>query len=455
MRSRTGSVPPCVPGSLLFGSARDLQRDQLGTYERAMRAHGDVVRFRIGPPRLGFEFDAIFDPDGARHVLSSGSVGYVKDLPVFTEVRRFFGEGLATSEGERWRRHRRILQPLFTKRRVAAYVPIMSGRAQHLADSFRAATAERGDADLYAATMPFALDAVGATLFGSDMADASSIVGHAVPLLNQHAARRGLSPVRVPASWPTPANRAARQAQQALSALVERLVRKRVGIQADDLLGRLVEATDPETGEGMSTEDVRDEVLIFLVAGYETTASVLAFTLYLLGAHPEVQERARREVKEVIGERAPAADDVQALTYTTQVIDEALRLYPPLHTIPRRSAAADELHGHPIPAGHIVAVSTWGIHRNPKVWTDPHDFRPERFEAAAAAERDRYAFLAFGGGPRTCIGLHFARTELAVAVATLLTAFRIRSTSQEPDVTAAVTISPRDSMRCAFEPLPA
>lgn len=449
--------PPLASGSVLLGSARDLQRDQLGTYERAMARHGDLVRFRIGPPRLGFEFDAIFHPDGAREVLSGASAGYVKQAPAFTEVRRYFGDGLATSEGERWRRHRRILQPLFTKRRVAAYVPLMSDGAHELADAWRTEADQQGDVDLYRGAMWYALHVLGTAIFGEDMAAAGPVITRAVPLLNAHAARRGLAPLRLPAALPTPANRAAARARHELRSLVDRLVdeRRAHDRQADDLLGRLVQATDPETGTGLDADAIRDEAMIFLVAGHETAASSLAFTLDLLGRHEAVQEAVRREVRQVVGDRTPSADDLEKLTYTGQAVDEALRLYPSGHTLPRRATVAATVQGHPIPAGRIVAVSIWGIHRNPRVWSDPLAFRPERFEATAAAELDRYAYLPFGAGPRACIGVHFARAELAIAVATMVRAFRLAPVSGPPRVTAGVTIGPRDVLGCTLEPVTA
>lgn len=456
MTTWDGGVAPVVPGSLLFGSARALQRDQLGTYERAMHDYGDLVRFRIGPPRLGFEFDAIFDPEGARHVLSGASVGYVKDAPVFTEFRRIFGEGLASAEGQRWLRQRRTLQPLFTKRRVAAYVPLMDRRAQNLADLFGTDAASPDEPDLLAATLSYTLNVLGEALFGEDMATAGPIIAEAVPLLNQYAARRGLAPVRLPSSLPTPANRAAARAKRSLQELVDGLVQARSGgQQPDDFLGRLMEATDPDTGKGMAPDVIRDEVMIFLLAGHESTGTALAFTLYLLGCHEMVQDRVREEVGNALGDREPTAKDLEALPYTGQVVSEALRLYPPVHTLPRRATADDTLRGHPIPEGRIVAVSIWGIHRNAKVFEDPAEFRPERFEAAVVAERDRYAYLPFGAGPRACIGAHFALAELVIAVATVLRVFRIRSDRKAPRVTAGVTIGPRDRLRCTFESLDA
>jgi len=443
-----------MPGSLLLGSARDLQRDQLGTYEQAMHDHGDLVRFRIGPPRLGFEFDAIFDPEGARHVLSGASVGYVKDAPAFTELRRIVGEGLATADGERWRRQRRTLQPLFTKRRVAEYIPLIGERAQSLVEDLRSDAARGGETDLRAATMTYAANVLGEALFGDDLTTAGPIIADAVPLLNQYAARRGLAPLRLPASLPTPANRAAAKAKQSLEDLVDGLVQSRTDRgQTGDFLSLLMEAKDPETGRGMDTDVIRDEVMVFLLGGNESTGTSLSFALHALGGHQAVQDRVRDEVTAVLGDRVPSADDVEALSFTGQVVDEVLRLYPPVHTLPRRATADDMLRGHPIPKGRIVVVSIWGIHRNPKVWEDPQEFRPERFEGSAVADLDRYAYLPFGGGPRACIGMHFARAELAIAVATVVRAFQIRSAERVPRVTAGIALGPRDRLRCTFEPL--
>jgi cytochrome P450 len=437
----------------VFGSARDLQRDQLGTYERAMRAHGDLARFRIGPPRLGFEFDAIFDPDGARHVLTETSAGYVKDAPVFREFKHLFGEGLFTFDGEPWRRRRRTLQPLFTKRRVRDYIPLMSSHAEELVSTLRD---PEKNVRLPAATTEYTLNVLGSALFGADMASVAPVIEHAVPLLNAHGARRGLAPLRLPASLPTPASRRARRAQKDLRAFVERLMSARHGAeQPEDLLGRLMTATDPETGVGLDVEAIRDEAMIFLGAGLDPPPTALACTLYLLGGNQDVQERVRQEVQQTLGDRPVTADDLPALQYTAQVVDEALRLYPPGHTLLRRSTVTDDLHGYPIPPGRIVAVSIWGIHRNSKVWTDPHEFRPDRFSAARAAERDTYAYLPFGRGPRTCIGVHLAHAEFVVAVATVVRKLRITAPDRQPPVKAGLTLMTDEPFDCRFEPLAA
>jgi cytochrome P450 len=445
--SEAGGVP-IVAGSALLGSARDLQRDQLGTYDRAMHAHGDHVRFRIGPPRIGFTFDAVFDPAGARSVLSGATDAYIKDAPVMAEFRRLFGEGLFTFNGDAWRQRRRMLQPLFTRRRVAAHLPLMVEQAEALARKLGDRAQAGSEPRLETAAMAYATNVLGTAMFGDDIADAGPVIDRAFPVVNHHAARRGLAPVRLPMSVPTPANRAILGAQRSLHGLIDRLILdRRDGAPTDDLLGLLMQLRDPESGESLDATAIRDEALIFLLAGLDTPGGALPLILYLLGQDEPAQERVRQEAREA----ARTGDwSLDALPYTSRVVDEGLRLYPPAHTVPRMARTETTLHGHPIPEGHIVAVNMWGLHRNPRVWSEPGCFRPDRFEEEAVAGRDSYAYLPFGGGPRTCIGIHLARAELTVGVAVLLRSLRVHAGPAPPPVHAGVTLSP-GALRCRFE----
>ena len=443
---KRGSVP-LVSGSVLLGSAKDLQRDQLGTYEQAMRDHGDHVRFRIGPPQIGFKFDAVFDPAGARAVLSGATDTYVKDAPVMAEFRRLFGEGLFTLNGAEWRQRRRMLQPVFTRQRVAAHVPMMVEQAEELARTMSRSDGER-EPQLESAAMTYATNVLGTAIFGDDITDAGPVIDRTFPLINHHAARRGLAPLRLPLRVPTPANRAILEAQRALRNLIERLIDHRQrGGPTNDLLGLLLQLRDPESGEPLSATEIRDEALIFLLAGLDTPGGALPLIVYLLGQDLQVQERARQEAREAARSGAWSLD---ALPFTSRVVDEALRLYPPAHTVPRMATRATTLNDRPIPQGHIVAVNMWGLHRNSRIWDEPQCFRPDRFDETATAGRDPYAYLPFGGGPRTCIGIHFARTELTLAIAALLSSLRVHAPSSPPSISAGVTLASH-ALRCRFE----
>lgn len=454
-------APPSAQGSLLLGSTRALQHDQLGTYARAMAAHGDIARFRVGPPGIGFTFDAVFNPEGAHQVLAADAGHYIKDAPVIGEFRYFLGNGLLVSEGERWRRHRRIAQPLFTRRAVGGHLETVAAAAADLVAWCEEARQGERPVDLHALSMRYALDALGRTVFGEDIVQVAPALRAALPPLGEHLKRRSLAPLRSPHWWPSPTNRRAEATRKVVWDLADTLIadRRAGGGEGTDLLSRLLSARDPETGEGLSDDDVRDEAIIFLIAGHETTGSALAFTLYLLGRHQGVQEQVRTEVLDRVGEPNPRYD-VDQLRYTAQVVDEAMRLYPPAHTVVRRAAEDTELLGYPVAKGRIVAVNIWGIHHRPSLWPNPSEFSPHRFQhSRAGAERSRrgsgYSHLPFGGGPRACIGEHLAMAELVAAVAAVVGRYRLHSLQESPDIEVDLALRPRGTMPCRLERLEA
>jgi cytochrome P450 len=367
---------------------------------------------------------------------------------------------LLTSDGDRWRRDRRILQPLFTRRRVASYVGTIGDAADDLIRSWHEDAAAGRPVDLHDSALRYALDALGRAILGDDVVDARLVLKDALPLLSQHAVRRGLAIVRLPPSLPTPSNRRAAAAQAEVYGLVDRLIaRRRAADHAgDDLLGLLLAARDPEGTGGIDDRGIRDQVLVFLLGGHETTASALALTLQLLATHPDVQERARTEAARVLADRRAAPDDVEQLRYTGHIVDEALRLYPPGHTVVRTAVENLRLLDHDVPRGRIVALSFWGVHHNPSVWPDPERFDPDRFAPSGSGEDDapshlRYSHLPFGGGPRACIGVHLALTELVIAVAAVLRAYRLRAVVTEPRLDVGLTLRPLGPLLCRLEPV--
>ena len=462
---------PVIGRSFLLGAAPDLRRDLLGTFERAMHDHGgQPVRFRIGPPRLGFCAEVVFRPEDARQVLATDASHYDKQVPALAEFRRFVGDGLLTSDGDRWRRDRRIVAPLFTRKRIASYVASMSHSADVLVTSLEAVATADGQVDLREPAMLYALEVLGKTVFGEDMQSAESIVRTSVPVLNEQVTRTALSAVRLPSWLPTRANRRADRARRAVWNFVEALIVQRreaaLGLSnahdddRGDLLSLLLAAEDPETGAGLDDIAVRDQALIFLLAGHETTGATLAFALHLLGTHPTVQRRVRDEVQRVAPDRPIEAGDLARLRYTAHVIDETMRLYPPGHTLVRRASQTTTLAGHEIPRKRIVAISVWAIHHNPAIWPDPYRFAPERFEPRKAEAgpdgegevETRYAHLPFGGGPRSCIGRYLAMAEMTVAVATVVRAFQLESLVDEPTLDVGVSLLPGGCLPCRLGP---
>ena len=447
--SHPDGVAPGPPGSLLLGLTRDLQRDPLGTFERAAAGYGDVVRLLAGPPGRRVALHLVSHPDGVQQVLTNGSDAYTKGTPFYREIAAYLGDGLLTSTGHRWRQQRRTLAPMFSHRRTDRQIDVMAAEAGRLAQRWAAAAAAGTPVDLHAEMTEYTLRLVGRMLFGVDVDEAIPVIRTAFPVLSEHIRRRGRTPLNLPRHWPTPAQRRAADAQRSLYQVVDAIIdqRSRAASDQQDLISLLLAARDLQTGAPLSTHDVRDQILIFLLAGHETTSTALTFTCHLLGHHPDQQRRVHQELDEVLAGQAVTADAIGKLTYTTMVIREALRLYPPGYALGRLTPTGDQIGGYHIPPGSVVILSPWVTHRRPDVWPDPHRFNPDRFHPTATTHH-RYAYFPFAGGPRGCIGEHFAMTEAIIATAALLTAYTLTTTPAPITLTTGITLRPAGPVRC-------
>jgi cytochrome P450 len=430
--------PPLVSGSFLLGSALEMRTDMLGACERAFRDHGDVVRFRLGPPGLNRELYFIFHPDGAHRVLAGNAANYRKANVFYAEIRGAFGDGLLTSQDDDWQRQKRFLQPLFTHRRVVGYAATMGAQVEAMVHQWRAEpTAVR---DVHDAMTRLTLRIVCRVLFGNDIEQALPVVQRWFGPLGEAVLRRSMAPARLPSGWPTPANRQLAQARRELFGVCDTIIKDRRNRHTgeQDMLGLLIDARD--SGTAMSDAEIRDQVLVFLLAGHETTSTALTFALYLLGRHPDVQEKVRAEVDAVGG--VPTAEQAETLAYTTMVLRETMRIFPSAPVTGRRAVADDEIGGYLIPAGADVAVAPWVTHRHPQFWDEPARFDPERFAPEQEKARHRYAWYPFGGGPRACIGQHFSMLESTIALAGLIQNFTFTAAGDEPEYTNHITLRP-------------
>ena len=449
-----GGTPPTRKGIPLIGSALELRRDLLGALERAMREDGDVVRFVAGPPGLRLVCYGVFHPDAVQQVLASKAARYRKDNTFYEELRITGGDGLLTSQDELWLRQKRFIQPLFTHRRIASYVPVMAEETARLIDRWD--RVKEGVADIHADMTRLTLRIVGRALFGADVDQAVPIVRQEFPIVGEYVQKRGMSPVRIPRSWPTPANRRAARAQQAVYRICDELIAGRRATPARktpasrDLLSLLIDARDGD--EALSDDEIRDQVLVFLLAGHETTAVTLTFAFSLLGQHLDVQHRARAEAEQVLGGRVPTAEDVPRLRYTTMMLKEAMRLYPAAFVIGRHTPGGDQIGGYQIPPGSDIYVSPWVTHRHPEFWPDPERFDPDRFTADRESERHRYAWFPFGGGPRACIGQYFSMLEAAVVTAMVLQAYELTAPPCTLPLTTKITLRPASAVPCRIAP---
>ncbi|HBP20925.1 MAG TPA: cytochrome P450 [Planctomycetes bacterium] len=435
-------LPPLVPGHWLLGALPAFASDPLGLLAQGV-ATGEVARHQI-VHRVLVQLNS---PEGVGHVLQGNASNYVKST-TYRDLQVVLGEGLLTSEGAFWRRQRRIAQPSFKRNALGAFLPVFARTSADLVAEWRCRPAGQ-PLDVHAETTRLALRIAGLALFSADLQEEASSLGEAVSHALEFADQRTLSIVKPPLWFPWPGHGAFRRAKRTIDEALTGLIaeRRAAGSEAQprDLLSRLVFATDPETGESMSDQQLRDEVVTFFLAGHETTANALAWTLHLLAAEPELQARIAAEAEQAFGSRAPdqlEAEHVGQLELTRRAVEEGLRLYPPAWIIEREPLEDDEVGGYRVPKGAIVMLPTWVLHRREDLWPDPLRFDPDRFLPERRSERPRWAYFPFGGGQRQCIGAEFALLELQVILATLLRAFRLERAGEPPTPQASITLRP-------------
>ena len=404
---------PLVPGQPLVGNALQLTRNRLA-FLQTTAALAPVVRFRM----FNLELYHLSDAEGAQHILVDNARNYVKG-PLFDPMRSLVGNGLFLSDGDFWLRQRRMMQPAFHHRRLDALVAGMAAETQVSLEGWARSAAAGQPVNMAGETALLAMRVVTRALFSTTLAGAESSLAAATTVIIDEIASRFDMPFYPPLSVPTPRNlrtRAAlREIDQAVFAIIEQ--RRASSETKDDLMAMLMEARDEQDGRGMTDRQLRDEVLIMFAAGHETTATAMAWAMLEIQRNPAIFQRLRAEVDEVLGGRTPTAADLPRLVYTRMVVEEALRLYPPVFVTNRQSVNDDEVCRYRIPAGTVLSVSPYAVQRDPRYWDQPETFDPEHFSAQAAAKRPRFAYFPFGAGPRQCIGKDFALYEAAVVLA--------------------------------------
>ncbi|WP_134672376.1 cytochrome P450 [Halorussus marinus] len=424
--SESRDAPPGLP---VIGHAYDYARDPLGFVERTVAEYGGAVRLSA------IKRDAVLlaDPAAIERVLASNADNYRKGEFQKRELEGLLGDGLLISEGERWSRQRDRIQPAFYPGRIASYAETMVECTSRHLDRW----ADRGSIDATEALPALTLDVLGQVLFGADLRDATE-VREAAAAVTDRFAPDSRTPFYVPDWVPTARNRRYRRAVARLESFVADLAdSRRSGEGDDDLLSTLVES-------GAGDEEIRDQLITFLLAGHETTALALTYALFLLGTHPDEQARVADEIRDL--DRPPALGD--DLPRTDRAIREAMRLYPPVPVVMREAVGDDAVAGCDVPAGALVLCSQWATHRRPAFYDDPEAFRPERW---IDDERPAYAYFPFGGGPRQCIGRRFALVEARLVLASVLRRFRVRTAAPaELDLVASMTLAPADTVELAL-----
>jgi cytochrome P450 len=437
-RGYPGPSPLAVPGLL-----RKLWFDRLSLLTDAAGEFGDVVRFAMGPKTIYF----FNHPDHAKHVLSDNPGNYHKGMGLAQARRRILGDGLLTSEDEVWKRQRRIIAPAFRRDRLAGFTSVVTDAGEALVGRLNARVGRT--VDLAEEMVQLTMSVLGQTLLAADLSPLR-MLGPAFEVAQDQAMFEMVTLGALPIWLPLPRNYRFRRARGQLEEAVEVLVASRAstgGGDGTDLLSLLAAAYSGEPDARTRWRVLRDELVTILLAGHETTASTLSWTWYLLSRHPEAAQAIRAEAREVLGDRAPGHEDLARLPYTTTVIQETMRLYPPVWGLTRKAVAADEIDGYRVPAGADVMISPYTLHRHPGFWPEPNEFRPERFATSAAVTTHRYAYIPFGAGPRVCVGSHLGMMEATLIAAMVARDFRFEiAANLRPEPEAMLSLRVRGGL---------
>ena len=401
---------------------------RLDTGQEVIRdAGGPITRIAFGPKWLFPPIVAVMSPNAMRDVLSRSDASSERCI-IHEEVQNMAGDSLFVLPNLQWRPRKRALQPVFTKQNVRNFGGHMSRAAQQFVDRWP----DGGEVDLDTERRKVAMQSLGRSVLGIDLNERADTIARCMHVASSYTADRALRPIHAPRWLPTPARRKARAAVRAMREITDEMVHacREDPTRDAPLVQALIAATDPETGQHLSDDDISNDLLIFMLAGHDTTATALSYSLWILGHHPDIQARVAAEAA-AIGDRELTPDDVPRLGYTVQVLHESLRLCPPAAGVGRLATRDIAVDGYRVEAGSLIAVGIYGLHHDPAIWPDPMAFDPDRFSPENVKARNRWEFLPFLGGGRPCIGEHFARLETTLAMATIVRALEIRSTDKE------------------------
>ena len=421
-----------------------MRSDPLGFLVDCAAEQGDLVEFPIPRQRVFYVNDA----QAVARILQGNHRAYGKDTLQYRSLSVVTGQGLLVSEGQTWLRGRRMVQPAFHHSTLQALGGQVAAAASRLLVTWDDLP-DGHTVDVDAAMMHVTLDVVGQALFSTDLgSSAAELVSAVVAALDQ-VARRARSPLPVPLGWPSPGNLRLRSALATLDARVEAMVaaHRRLPDQGHDLLGLLLAAASAEPPGRHREQQVHDQVVTLIVAGHETVASALTWAWWLVAGDGQVARRLAEESRAVLGGRAATVEHYPRLVYTRAVLDEALRLYPPAWLVTRRVLADDVLADQPVPAGSLVIVSPYALHRSPRLWPEPDVFDPGRF-IAGGETLPRHGYLPFGAGPRMCVGREFALVEGVLLLAAVAGRFTLaRRPGQSVVADPSVTVRPKGGLR--------
>lgn len=444
-------MPPMSTGGWPIGSVKYFTEDALKFFQDFIPKYGRVFQVSSVFFKLFPHFDymvVVADPDGAKHILQENNKNYVKSYG-YKVLELLLGKGLLTSEGEFWRKQRRLMQPAFHRERLAALVDTMTEAGTNLVERWRTLP-DGTELDVSKEFMGATLAIVCKAMFSTDVSKAQEVVDREFDRANEALVDRITHALKLPLSIPIPSNVREKRSYESIKKVVADIIEQRRNSSEvyHDLLAMLMEAQDEDTGERMSNEQIQDEVITIFLAGHETTAVALSWLFHCVNDNPEIEQKLVKEEEEILNGRVPEMQDVRTLIYTRMVIDETLRLYPPAWIIGRQSLKEDSFCDYHIPANTNCLIPVCYIHKDEKYWPEPDKFIPERFSKENSKGRHKFVYFPFGGGPRLCIGNNFALMEMQLIIPMILREFKLtKPKGFEVEKDPLITMRPKPHMR--------
>ena len=439
------------PNSFLFfiNNLLQIRNDKIDFFIKQKEKLGDIYKLEI-PNR---KVVVVTQPEWIKYILVDNNKNYTKSF-AYDAIKLFLGNGLLSSEGEFWKRQRRMAQPAFHKEKLAFMFQNMVNQTQHCVDELSLLADTKQTIHLSNVLYKLTLDIVNSTLFYNEVANTTNQIFKLVSKGNEYISKRVNSPIQLPDWMPTPnrltENAILRAMDDVFFDVIER--RKNKNEIHHDLLSMLMEARDEETDEGMSNRQLRDEILTIFIAGHETTQIALSWIFYLLTQNPDKKAILLQEIDSVLKGQPPTIQNIRSLHYLKQVIDEAMRCFPPAWIMGRKTIHTDVINGYEIPPNTNVIMPIYVVHHDTQIWENPNEFIPERFSFDNLKEKHKFAYFPFGGGPRLCIGNNFAIQEMQIALCMFLQKFDIIVDKNfKPELDPLVTLRPKHALYATIQ----